>query len=321
MKAVGPIWLGLTNRVVSIRRYDDFDEVRKMISRSAYAQLKYSPLLLAGVTLGMALTFLAGPVLALFGDGTARILGLLTWALMAVSFQPMLRFYRACPALGAGRSLRLRWPTCYTPWIPPTATCGGRAAAGRDGFKRTCRDHEFGRCAASIGQGLGDENFPVASWVVAAPHRRPILSFYEFVRIADDIADHATMKPADKLRASRPPRRQPARPQHRQRRRRDAARGACRAQPDAAARPGPAFARSARTSPAPLQGLGRSHRVVAAIRRCRSAATCSTCTAEPRHLGRIGQGHRGAADHRHLQDCVKDYRTLDRVYVPLDALQ
>jgi hopene-associated glycosyltransferase HpnB len=100
MKAVGPIWLGLTNRVTSIRRYDDFDEVRKMISRSAYAQLKYSPLLLAGVTVGMALTFLAGPLLALFGDGTARILGVLTWALMAISFQPMLRFYRMSPLWG-----------------------------------------------------------------------------------------------------------------------------------------------------------------------------------------------------------------------------
>ena len=102
MKAVGPIWLGLTNRVVSIRRYDDFDEVRKMISRSAYAQLKYSPLLLAGVTLGMALTFLASPLLMLFGDGTARILGLLTFVLMAVSFQPMLRFYRMSPLWGLG---------------------------------------------------------------------------------------------------------------------------------------------------------------------------------------------------------------------------
>src|SRR5262249_41451339 len=100
LKAVGPTWLGLTNRVVSIRRYDDFDEVRKMISRSAYAQLKYSPLLLAGVTLGMAITFLAGPLLALFGDGTARILGLLTFILMAVSFQPMLRFYRMSPLWG-----------------------------------------------------------------------------------------------------------------------------------------------------------------------------------------------------------------------------
>ena len=40
------------------------------------------------------------------------------------------------------------------------------------------------------GKGSGDENFPVASWLVAPQHRRPILAFYEFVRIADDIADH-----------------------------------------------------------------------------------------------------------------------------------
>src|SRR5262249_38038153 len=67
---------------------------------SAYAQLKYSSLLLAGVTLGMALTFLAGPLLALFGHGTARILGILAWILMAISFQPMLRFYRMSPLWG-----------------------------------------------------------------------------------------------------------------------------------------------------------------------------------------------------------------------------
>jgi len=50
------------------------------------------------------------------------------------------------------------------------------------------------------GKGSGDENFPVASWVVAPPYRRPILSFYEFVRIADDISDHSTMPPGDKLK-------------------------------------------------------------------------------------------------------------------------
>ena len=49
------------------------------------------------------------------------------------------------------------------------------------------------------GKGSGDENFPVASWVVAQPFRRPILSFYEFVRIADDISDHPAMPPDDKL--------------------------------------------------------------------------------------------------------------------------
>lgn len=100
MKAVGPIWLSLTDRVRSIRRYDSVRDVRRMISRSAYAQLRFSPLLLAGTTLGMAVTFLAGPALTLFGFGTARLLGAVTWALMALAFQPMLRFYRVSPLWG-----------------------------------------------------------------------------------------------------------------------------------------------------------------------------------------------------------------------------
>ncbi len=49
------------------------------------------------------------------------------------------------------------------------------------------------------GKGSGDENFPVASWLVEPRHRRPILAFYEFVRIADDIADHAKLREDEKL--------------------------------------------------------------------------------------------------------------------------
>jgi squalene synthase HpnC len=49
------------------------------------------------------------------------------------------------------------------------------------------------------GKGHKDENFPVASFVIEARHRPLILAFYEFVRIADDISDHATLSPAEKL--------------------------------------------------------------------------------------------------------------------------
>jgi len=99
MKSVGPIWLGLTDRVRSIRSYD-WVEVERMIVRSAYAQLNYSPLLLGAVALGLALTFLTAPLLAVFGHGIACAAGVLTWALIAVSFQPMLRFYRVSPLWG-----------------------------------------------------------------------------------------------------------------------------------------------------------------------------------------------------------------------------
>jgi hopene-associated glycosyltransferase HpnB len=97
LKKIGPIWLGLTERSRSIRRYDTFSDVRQMVSRSAYAQLRYSPLLLAATVVGMAITFIVPPLLALFATGLPRYLGLLTWLIMAMSFIPTLRFYRVSP--------------------------------------------------------------------------------------------------------------------------------------------------------------------------------------------------------------------------------
>jgi hopene-associated glycosyltransferase HpnB len=100
LKARGPRWLGLTGRVHSIRAYDKMSDVRHMIARSAYAQLGFSPLLLAACVAGMTLVFLAPPLLTLFAHGFARGMGLATWLAMAVSFQPMLRFYRLSPLWG-----------------------------------------------------------------------------------------------------------------------------------------------------------------------------------------------------------------------------
>jgi hopene-associated glycosyltransferase HpnB len=100
MKAVGPIWLGLTDRVLSIRPYEDFTSVRRMIARSAYAQLQFSPWLLAGTMAGLALTFMAPPLLALFADGLPQLLGVMAWCAMALSMLPTLRFYRVSPLWG-----------------------------------------------------------------------------------------------------------------------------------------------------------------------------------------------------------------------------
>jgi hopene-associated glycosyltransferase HpnB len=100
MKTVGPIWLGLTERSLSIRPYETFADVRRMISRSAYAQLQYSPLLLAGTIAGLALTFLAPLLLAIFAEGWPRDLGLAAYLGMALSMVPTLRFYRLSPLWG-----------------------------------------------------------------------------------------------------------------------------------------------------------------------------------------------------------------------------
>jgi hopene-associated glycosyltransferase HpnB len=94
LKLQGPIWLGLTERAQSVRPYDNLGEIRKMVSRTAYAQLKYSPLLLAGTLVSLILTFIVPPLATLFGHGWGRFFGLLSWIGMSVAYLPMLRFYQ-----------------------------------------------------------------------------------------------------------------------------------------------------------------------------------------------------------------------------------
>jgi hopene-associated glycosyltransferase HpnB len=97
LKRQGPIWLGVTSRVRSIRSYASLAEIRRMVVRSAYAQLRYSPLLLLATIAGMTIVYLLPPAMAIFAAGAARAIGLLTWGLMAVAFLPALRLYRVSP--------------------------------------------------------------------------------------------------------------------------------------------------------------------------------------------------------------------------------
>src|SRR6185312_8874706 len=114
LKTVGPIWLGLTNRVRSIRPYPGFPDVEKMIARSAYAQLGYSPLRLVGALAGMAATFMAPPLLAIFATGWPQYVGLTLWLAMAFSFVPMLRFYRLSQFWGMALPIIAALYSCYT---------------------------------------------------------------------------------------------------------------------------------------------------------------------------------------------------------------
>jgi hopene-associated glycosyltransferase HpnB len=100
LKFQGPIWLYLTEHAQSLRTYGGVSEIGNMVARSAYAQLRYSPLLLSGTVLGMVIVYAAPVLFALLGHGPARIAGALAWLLMALLFQPMLRFYRLSPLWG-----------------------------------------------------------------------------------------------------------------------------------------------------------------------------------------------------------------------------
>jgi hopene-associated glycosyltransferase HpnB len=103
LKRNGPIWLGLAEDSRSIRPYEGLKDVWRMVARSAYDQLGYSPLALAGTVAGMALLYLVPPVVALatpwHGSVAAGALAGLAWLLMAWSFRPTLALYgRPAPA-------------------------------------------------------------------------------------------------------------------------------------------------------------------------------------------------------------------------------
>ncbi len=89
----GRLALDLAEETVSLRDYSGPGELWMMIARSAYTQLRYSPLLLAGTVAAMVVGFLLPPLFSLAGGG-ARLPALLAWVEMSLAFAPMLRFYR-----------------------------------------------------------------------------------------------------------------------------------------------------------------------------------------------------------------------------------
>jgi len=170
------------------------------------------------------------------------------------------------------------------------------------------------------GKGSGDENFPVASWLIRRRHRDVIIAFYEFVRIADDIADHPSLKPADKL----------ARLDSLERSLLDQGGD----EPEGLALGEMLRARGLPTRHA--QDLLNAFRQdVTKLRYTDWADLIDYCSRSAMPVGRFvldvhGEPHATwpASDAlcaalqiiNHLQDCGNDYRKLDRVYIPLDAL-
>jgi hopene-associated glycosyltransferase HpnB len=137
-------WLGLTTDIRSARPYPDLASLWHMIARSAYVQLRYNPLLLAGTVTGLLVLYvapLAGTLAAVIAAATGNTgaavaltgaAGLAGWALMTASYVPMLRFYGLSP---------LRAPT-----LPPIAVL--YAAMTADSARR----HYSGRAVSWRGR-------------------------------------------------------------------------------------------------------------------------------------------------------------------------
>ncbi|MCQ8242063.1 glycosyltransferase [Rhizosaccharibacter radicis] len=98
LKRFGPVWLGHSMLARSIRPYPRPVDIWRMVARTAYVQLRFSPLLLAGTVLGMGLVWMVPLGCLLFAHGWARGLGAAAWVLSTGSFLPTLRRFRLSPA-------------------------------------------------------------------------------------------------------------------------------------------------------------------------------------------------------------------------------
>ncbi len=171
------------------------------------------------------------------------------------------------------------------------------------------------------GKGSRDENFPVASRLIAPKHRPAIFAFYEFVRVADDIADHATLARRREAGAARPARSRRCSARH-------------DAEPEGVRLRG--VLRERALSPVHAQHLLRAFRQdVTKLRYDNWDDLIDYCRYSAMPVGRFVLDVHGESQAtwpandalcaalqiiNHLQDCAKDYRELDRVYIPRDAL-
>jgi squalene synthase HpnC len=166
-----------------------------------------------------------------------------------------------------------------------------------------------------------DENFPVASWLIQPRHRALILAFYNFVRTADDIADHATLEPAEKLRYL------------------DLFEAELLGQGDSQKEAVTLRTALAERSMPPRHALDllTAFRMdVTKLRYENWDEVIHYCRYSAMPVGRFVLDVHGesastwaASDalcaglqvNNHLQDCAKDFKNLNRVYLPRDALQ
>ena len=108
----GRVWLGLADVSSSLRSYETVREIRKMIERTAFNQLKHSTLLLIGTAVGLLLTFVLPVALLLSGSPAATVLATAAIVLMLASYLPMVLYY----GLSSMWSLVLPVSVCFYLW-------------------------------------------------------------------------------------------------------------------------------------------------------------------------------------------------------------
>jgi hopene-associated glycosyltransferase HpnB len=101
IKCSGPIWLGLTKDVRSLRAYESLGDIWRMVARAAFTQLDHSWLALAGTVAGMTVVYMVPPLAVALGlaagDAMSAAGGSIAWLMMALAYWPTLRLYGLGP--------------------------------------------------------------------------------------------------------------------------------------------------------------------------------------------------------------------------------
>jgi hopene-associated glycosyltransferase HpnB len=135
----GQIWMGVTRASASLRSYGNFPEIRDMIARTAFTQLRYSPFLLLGTLLGMLLTYVAPVALVFSPSMFATVCGAIAWVLMTCSFIPTLwhfrrsRYWAPLLPIAALFYTYATWISAVRYWRGRGGQWKGRAQAARGG--------------------------------------------------------------------------------------------------------------------------------------------------------------------------------------------
>jgi hopene-associated glycosyltransferase HpnB len=133
----GKIWMGLTRSSLSLRSYKTFSEIRDMIARTAFTQLRYSTLLLFGTLIGLTVTFLLPVALTFSSNPYVWPSALAAWCLMTASFLPTVTFYRLRPLLAPLLPLAAlfyfyaTWLSAVRYWLGKGGQWKGREQANR----------------------------------------------------------------------------------------------------------------------------------------------------------------------------------------------
>ena len=200
LKNHGPIWIGLTRRVHSLRPYDRLEELWMTVTRTAFEQLGHSWIVLLATVLAMSVVYLVPPLAVLLGlvagDPWLGASGLAAWLMMAVAYRPTLALY------GQSAASALSLPLAALMFTLMTIDSARRHGHGRGG---AWKGRRYGPPMRATGDASSVVVYPLGDMATVATATAPpdALAYVESVvrRSGSSFSSAMRRLPTDKRNA------------------------------------------------------------------------------------------------------------------------